>query len=124
MGDKPDYTQRLTSGNRIYQYNRKWERIRLLVDPDNISVLSIGIFADRTDFRPSFPLGQKAPDGCVPGEFTQADAAPPNNPECLTTRPAGRFRKSTAIAAYVATQHGGLTEDMFQSPYVVAGGND
>ncbi|WP_406498723.1 hypothetical protein OHB06_51540 [Streptomyces sp. NBC_01604] len=57
MDDKPHYTQRLASGNRVYQYNRKWERIQLLVDPDNISVLSVGIFADRTDFRPSFPLG-------------------------------------------------------------------
>jgi hypothetical protein len=42
MDDKPHYTQRLASGNRIYQYNRTWERIQLLVDSDNISVLSVG----------------------------------------------------------------------------------
>lgn len=192
MDDRPHYTQRLASGNRVYQYNRKWERIQLLVDPDNISVLSVGIFADRADFRPSFPLGerarltinrtpydrvfdqpsqvfgscgvysgsyfevhsslpesaggrsiavgihysfrgntsmstvcgglQKAPDGCVPIE--QSDVSPRNHPECLTSAPAGDFRKNTAITAFVVTKQGELTEDMFQSPYVLVGGND
>ncbi|MFD9863419.1 hypothetical protein [Streptomyces alboflavus] len=192
MDDKPHYTQRLASGNRIYQYNRKWERIQLLVDPDNISVLSVGIYADRKEFRPSFPLGptrltlnrtpyanvgepsqlfgycgvhsrnyievhsslpemagvtsiavgihdsfrgntsmnpvcgglRDAPDGCIPDEFQQADASTPINTECLTSAPAGDFRKSTAITAFVVTKQLDLTGDMFQSPYVVAGGND
>ncbi|WP_406003370.1 hypothetical protein [Streptomyces sp. NBC_00829] len=194
MDNKPHYTQRLASGNRLYQYNRKWERIQLLVDPDNISVLSVGIFADRTDFRPSFPLGteskltinrtpygevlgepsrvfggcgvhsgsyfethslgetgvgaiiavgihdsfrgntsmgpscgglQKAPEDCVPSEIEDTGAwRPRNNPQCLTSTPAGDFRKNTAIAALVVTKQLGLTEDMFQSPYVLAGGND
>ncbi|MFF8387863.1 hypothetical protein ACF053_30060 [Streptomyces kanasensis] len=195
MDDKPHYTQRLASGNRIYQYNRKWERIQLLVDPDRISVLAVGIFADRTDFRPAFPLGEskqltinrtpysevwekpfrvfgycgahsgsyfethslgqrgvgtaiavgihyssrgdtsmtspclgmnKAPDDCVPNDVKDhaSGSRPHNNPQCLTSAPAGDFRKSTPIAALVVTKQGSLTEDMFQSPYVVAGGND
>ncbi|MEU3740014.1 hypothetical protein AB0E78_23455 [Streptomyces sp. NPDC032198] len=193
MDDKPHYTQRLPSGNRVYQYNRKWERIQLLVDPDNISVLSVGIFADRKDFRPSFPLGRageltlnrtpyeqvyggrpsqvfgscgvhsgdyfeaysdqneltagrrlavgvhesargntdilavckglgKAPEDCVPSDLQPADASP--GTQCLTSAPAGNFRKTTAITAYVVSKQSEWTDDMFQSPYVVAGGND
>lgn len=60
LDDKPHYTQRLKSANRIYQYNRKWERIQLLVDRDNFSVLSVGVFADRVDFRPSFRLSSRS----------------------------------------------------------------
>ncbi|MFG2525691.1 hypothetical protein [Streptomyces sp. NPDC048527] len=190
MDDKPHYSQRLESKNRIYQYNRKWERIQLLVDPDNITVLSVGIYADKKDFRPSFlhgyahltinrttyeqalgdtepsfvfancgvhsgsyfegylglgetagasdiavgvhdsfrgnvsmepPCGsiQAAPEGCVPVALEVK-----KHPECLTSAPAGNFRKSTPIAALVLTKQLKLTDDMFQSPYVVAGGND
>ncbi|WP_406387296.1 hypothetical protein [Streptomyces sp. NBC_00887] len=189
MDDKPHYTQRLASGNRVYQYNRKWERIQLLVDPDNISVLSVGVFADSTDFRPSFPLGRKhqltlnrtlydeigepsvlfgdcgvhsgsyfeahsllegAPaaivavgihqsfrgdsetnpacgfknlPGCVPHDFKAAEALTGDHTTCLTSAPEGAFRRSTPIAAFVATKQVELSDDMFQSPYVVGGGN-
>ncbi|MCL8017930.1 hypothetical protein [Streptomyces sp. AS02] len=194
MGDKPHYSQGLASGNRLYQYNRKWERVQLLVDPDNISVLSVGIFADSTDFRPSFQRGsaqltinrtpyaeapgelpafvfggcgahsgdyfeghpnlsnasgagsiavgihdshrgsvsmapvcvalQAAPRGCVPGSFKDIDPSPGLHAECLTSVPAGDFRKTTAIAAAIITNESELTEDMFQSPYIAVSGNE
>lgn len=187
MDDEPHYTEKLASGNRIYQYIRKWERIQLLVDPDDISVLSVGIFADSTDFRPSFRLGntrltinrtpyteapgeppyfvfgscgahsgsyfeghpslsfasgggsvavgihdahlgsvsmdpvcaalQRAPEDCVPSDFKDVDPSPGLHAECLTSAPAGDFRKSTAIAAVIMTNEGELTQDMFQPPY-------
>ncbi|AZP22824.1 hypothetical protein EJC51_46400 [Streptomyces aquilus] len=194
IGDKPHYSEGLRSGNRLYQYNRKWERVQLLVDPDNISVLSVGIFADNTDFRPSFRLGgahltinrtpyaeapgeppafvfggcgahsgdyfegrpdlalaagggsiavgihdshrgsvtmdpvcaalQAVPKGCVPGSFEEVDPSPGMGTECLTSAPAGAFRKATAVAAAIITKQVELTQDMFHSPYVLAGGND
>ncbi|MCL7430359.1 hypothetical protein [Streptomyces sp. YS415] len=192
MDDKPHFTKRLASGNRVYQYNRTWERIQLLVDPENITVLSVGIYADKTEFRPSFSFGPlrltinrtpyqeafgdpmfgycgahsgsyfeyreslpdfagggsvavgihdsrrgntsmrpvcaglgKAPDDCVlPSEFQEADASTPDHTACLTSPPAGDFRKSTPIAALVITKQLGMTEDMFQSPYEVSFGND
>ncbi|MER7576645.1 hypothetical protein [Streptomyces sp. NPDC126514] len=193
MNDKPHFTKRLASGNRLYQYNRKWERIQLLVDPDNITVLSVGVYADRTEFLPSFSFGPlrltinrtpyakafvgdrmfgycgvhsssyfeyqerlpdaaeagslavgihesgrgntsmrpvcaglgKAPDDCVlPSEFKEADASTSDRTACLTSPPAGAFRKSVPIAALVVTKQPEMTEDMFQPPYEVSLGND
>lgn len=60
MDEQPHYTVRLASGNTMHQYDREWERIQLLVDPAN-RVLSVGIFAEEPEFRPSFQLGAIKP---------------------------------------------------------------
>jgi len=67
---------------------------------------------------------RKAPDDCVPSEFKEADASTPDHTACLTSAPAGDFRKSAPIAALVVTKQLEMTEDMFQSPYEVTLGND
>ena len=46
-----DYKVKLASGNNLYQYERNWETLQLLVGPSG-KVLSVGVYAKTTLFRP------------------------------------------------------------------------
>ncbi|MEU4727129.1 hypothetical protein [Streptomyces sp. NPDC023588] len=52
MKESPHYSRNLPSGNTLYQYDREWERIQLLVNPSSGEVLSVGIYADNLEFQP------------------------------------------------------------------------
>jgi hypothetical protein len=56
IGSSPDYHRRLPSGNTLYQYQRPWENLQVVVDPDG-RVLSVGVYAISTDFHPTLRLG-------------------------------------------------------------------
>lgn len=51
-----DYEVKLASGNRLYQYERNWETLQLLVSPSG-KVLSVGVYAKTPVFRPRISLG-------------------------------------------------------------------
>lgn len=56
IGRNPDVHYRLRSGNTMYQYNRTWEYIDLLVDSTG-RVLSVGIYTKTTSFKPTLDAG-------------------------------------------------------------------
>ncbi|MFJ8637195.1 hypothetical protein [Streptomyces sp. NPDC093568] len=58
---------------------------------------------------------QKAPEDCVPFDFKDVDPTSGLHTECLTSAPAGGFRRTTPVAAVIMTRE--LTQDMFQPPY-------
>ena len=64
------------------------------------------------------------PWDALPIQEVLEGVSPGLHAECLTSASVGGFRKAIAIAAAIITKQSELTEDMFQSPYVVAGGND
>ncbi|GAA2219896.1 hypothetical protein GCM10010400_76690 [Streptomyces aculeolatus] len=52
----PDYTVTLDSGNKLHQYERKWEVIQVLEDKGG-TALSIGVYAGTQKFHPSLEMG-------------------------------------------------------------------
>lgn len=64
---------------------------------------------------------QNVPDDCVPHDFKEAEASTGDHTTCLTSAPEGAFRRTTPIASFVATKQVELSDDMFQSPYIVGG---
>jgi hypothetical protein len=55
IGVEPDLQKNLKSGRILYQFNRPWEYIDLLVSGG--SVLSVGVYAKETDFKPTLHAG-------------------------------------------------------------------
>jgi hypothetical protein len=51
----PDYEKKLPSGNRLYQYERPWETLQLVVSPVG-KVLSVGMYAKSDKFRASIGI--------------------------------------------------------------------
>jgi hypothetical protein len=51
IGVAADYSAKLSSGNELYQYERNWESLQLLVSQSG-RVLSVGIYAKTTNFQP------------------------------------------------------------------------
>ncbi|MCX4720002.1 hypothetical protein OG818_30225 [Streptomyces virginiae] len=58
MKEKPHYRMPLLSGNVIYQYDRDWERVQLLVNPTG-EVLSVGVFVHDVKFQPKIRIGAR-----------------------------------------------------------------
>jgi hypothetical protein len=56
IGVPADYQVKLASGNRLYQYERHWETLQLVVGPSG-KVLSVGVYAKTPVFRPRILLG-------------------------------------------------------------------
>lgn len=51
IGAQPDMQQTFKSGKTLYQFNRPWEYIDLLVSGGN--VLSVGVYAESVSFKPT-----------------------------------------------------------------------
>jgi hypothetical protein len=51
----PNYEKKLPSGNRLYQYERPWETLQLVVSPVG-KVLSVGMYAKSDKFRASIGI--------------------------------------------------------------------
>jgi hypothetical protein len=60
IGAQPDRKITLTSGGKIYQYERQWEDIQLLVGADD-QVLSVGIYGKDSSFHPVISTGDSSP---------------------------------------------------------------
>ncbi len=56
IGSAPDHKMNLASGRTLYQYERRWEVIQLLVDRSG-DVVSIGVYGKDKAFHANFRLG-------------------------------------------------------------------
>jgi len=51
VGTPADFDVKLPSGNSLYQYERQWETIQMVVNPEG-KVLSVGVYAKSASFYP------------------------------------------------------------------------